>query len=228
MLSPTSGGSGIPNMGQAFGSSNSGEKTQMGKQDFLKLLTTQLKNQDPMDPMKGQQFATQLAQFTSVEQLMNINQTLSNQKSNDQGLVKSLNNSMAAGLIGKKVQAPGNAIQLQDGQNTDLSFELAQRASQVNVTVRDQAGNAVHSFERSNLDQGLHSIPWNGTNGDGVDLGSGTYTFEVQAQSADGSAIGAQTLTRGTVQKVRFEQDGAKLVVDGQVIPMNQIESVTS
>jgi flagellar basal-body rod modification protein FlgD len=228
MLTPTSGESGIPNVDEAFGSSNSGEKTEMGKHDFLKLLTTQLKNQDPMDPMKGQQFATQLAQFTSVEQLTNINETLSNQNSDDQGLVKSLNNSMAAGLIGKNVQAPGNEIQLQDGQNTDLSFELARRASQVNVTIRDQAGNAVHSFERSNMDQGLHSISWNGTNGDGVELGAGTYTFEVQAQSSDGSAIGAQTLSRGTVEKVRFEQDGAKLVVDGQVIPMNQIESVTS
>ncbi|NBB75411.1 MAG: hypothetical protein GVY35_17335 [Bacteroidetes bacterium] len=74
------------------------QQAELGKQDFLQLLTTQLKAQDPMSPMKGQEFAAQLAQFSSLEQLLNINETLSGQSASNGLLASRLNSSMAAGL----------------------------------------------------------------------------------------------------------------------------------
>lgn len=228
MISPTSPPEGsISSIGQQSDSSGSAGNTQMGKQEFLKLLTAQLKNQDPMDPMKGKQFATQLAQFSSVEQLMNIEETLSNQSSDNDGLVKTLNNSMAAGLIGKTVQTSGNQIDLADGESADLSFSLDHRAANVEVTVRDQAGNAVRTMTESNLDEGAHTISWDGTADGGENLPAGSYSFDVQATGPDGGPIAAETFSRGTVEKVRFEEDGALLVVDGRPVPMSAVDSIT-
>lgn len=91
----------------------------MGKDDFLRLLVTQLGNQDPLNPMDGQEFAAQLAQFSSVEQLLNISDVLAQNGEMNGLLAQSINSGVASGLIGKTVQASGNAISW-DGENPTL------------------------------------------------------------------------------------------------------------
>jgi flagellar basal-body rod modification protein FlgD len=112
----------------------------MGKDDFLKLLIVQLRNQDPLEPMKGTEFATQLAQFSSVEQLTNINSNLSESITTNQLMAQSIGNALAATMIGKTVKASGNAFTVATSGNMHLGYSLSTAAASVKVSIRDANG----------------------------------------------------------------------------------------
>ena len=99
------------------------DKTQLGQQEFLQLLVAQLQNQDPVNPMDGAQFASQLAQFNSVEQLIGVNQGLNNLGISQDLMGASLTNSMAASLTGKEVRALSNQISLSSQENTEINYK---------------------------------------------------------------------------------------------------------
>jgi len=101
----------------------------LGKNDFLKLLTTQLQNQDPSNPMKGKDFAAQLAQFSSVEQLTNISGQIEEQGKSDGALAQSINDSVATDLIGQTVETSGNTLQWTGEGEAPLSVDLERPAS---------------------------------------------------------------------------------------------------
>lgn len=109
----------------------------LGKNDFLKLLTTQLQNQDPSNPMKGKDFAAQLAQFSSVEQLTNISGQIEEQGKSDGALAQSINDSMATDLIGRTVKTSGNTLQWTGEGEATFGVDLERPASEATVTIRD-------------------------------------------------------------------------------------------
>lgn len=199
---------------------------QMGRQEFLKLLMTQMKNQDPMNPMKGQEFAAQLAQFSSVEQLMNINESLTSQQSQSQQLAESLKNSTAAGLIGKSVRAAGDSLQLKGQDTADIPFTLERRAKKVRVTISDAAGNPVRTMDFDDMNSGDQSISWDTRNDDGNPVPEGTYTISVSAADSSGESVNARTYLQGTVDRVRFGENDINLVVNGRTVPLSELESV--
>lgn len=208
----------------ALSQATGGER--MGKQDFLKLLVTQLRTQDPMNPMKGQEFAAQLAQFSSVEQLTNIKSTLESQNQSNGLLSQSINSGVAADLLGKRVEASGNQIEWQGEDPVDLGFELGSAAEEATLTVHDEAGNVVYEKDLGALDKGEHDVTWEGTNTDGETAAAGNYTFELSAQDANGDALNVKTHMSGTVDRVTFGQDGILLWINGTKIPMGQVQSV--
>src|SRR5437763_9799598 len=97
----------------------------MGKDEFMKLLITQMKNQDPMNPMQGDQMASQLAQFSSLEQLTNINETLTGQAGSQSVLLGALQTGSAIGTIGHTVVAAGNQLQLGNGGATSVTANVS-------------------------------------------------------------------------------------------------------
>lgn len=200
----------------------------MGKEDFLLLLTTQLRNQDPMNPMKGQEFAAQLAQFTSVEQLVNIKEQLGMQSSQSGMLSQSINSGVAANLIGRNVEAVGNGINLGFEGDAGLSFELQDPAKEVTVTIRNEAGNVVRTIEQTNLEAGDQQLSWDGLKDDGERAGAGAYTFEVEATDAEGNPVAAETFLSGRVDRITFGQDGILLWVGDTKIRMSQVKSVST
>ena len=199
------------------------DKTTLGKDDFLKLLVSQLQNQDPLNPMESTEFTAQLAQFSSLEQLTNMNKSL------DYLLLyqTSINNAQAVGFIGKTVKASGNSISVEDGAPDQVQFDLAGDAAEVNVFIYDASDNLIKTINCGSLSDGEQSIEWDGTNDDGEAVSDGTYTFEVSARDENGETIKASTYMTVKVTGVTFREGNAYLLAGDIEISMNDIIEVT-
>lgn len=196
----------------------------LGKEDFLRLLVTQLSNQDPLNPMDGSQFAAQLAQFSSVEQLINIEQALTGQGEINGMLAQSINSGVAAGLIGKEVEAATNAVTWSGEGTVDLGVETAGDLDGAQLLVKDSTGRTVRTIDLGTLGKGDHPLTWDGTDDAGNTLPGGSYTFSVVTEG--GKAAPAQTYLRGQVDRVTFGPEGILLWIGKTSIPMGQVRTV--
>ncbi|QPJ61242.1 MAG: hypothetical protein G3M70_04800 [Candidatus Nitronauta litoralis] len=196
----------------------------LGKDDFLQLLVAQLGAQDPLNPLEAQDFSAQLAQFSSLEQITNVNDTLKeiNQSQN------ALSNSSMIGLIGKAVDVPGSNFELQDeGDSISLSYILPEDVDSVFVDVFDPAGKLVTTLNGNN-EAGTNLKVWDGKDGDGNEAPPGSYNFKVRAIDAEGEPIETDTFTSGVVSDVVFENSVAYAIVNGQKIEAGKITRVSS
>jgi flagellar basal-body rod modification protein FlgD len=198
------------------------QATSMGKDDFLTLLITQLQNQDPLNPTDSTEFTAQLAQFSSLEQLSNVNQNLEYL----QLYQASLNNAQAVAFIGKEVIAQGNGLQLKDGAAEACAFELAAAANGVVVNIYDGAGNFVKAIEEGAMSAGRQSVVWDGKNQNGNPVADGNYTFEVMAVDADDKSVQTTTFTSGVVSGVTFNKGTTYFILDNQQIPIGDVIEV--
>lgn len=198
----------------------------MGKDEFLKLLVSQLSNQDPMNPMDGQEFAAQLAQFTSVEQLMNISTSLAESGEMNALLAQSVNSGVAAGLIGKSVESAGNSFNFDGEEPATLKFRLDDTAAVVKVTIKNASGETVREVELTGRAAGDHEYEWNGDDAEGDRAPGGAFTYEVLATTEAGDVVESETFMRGKVDRVSFGQDGIMLWIGKVKVPMSSVESV--
>ena len=153
-------------------------KKTLGKDDFLRIMVTQMKHQDPTSPFKAEQFASEMAQFASVEQLQNLNQSMNKLTSANQPLERlSMTN-----LIGKTVTVDRERFPHTEGSNESLSFGLSRDASQVHVTVVSEAGETVFEKDMGALAQGENSFSWDGTKSNTLPAKSGTYQYKIKAR----------------------------------------------
>jgi flagellar basal-body rod modification protein FlgD len=191
-------------------SSSSTASTQLGVDNFLTLFTTQLKYQDPTNPMESYELAAQLAQFSSVEQLTKLNSSIEDIET----YLASLANAEMVNLMGKQVVASGNTIQLNDGETTKGSFEISSAA---NVTVRiyDEDGTLVRTQALGQQTSGAHTINWDGRSDAGKKVNDGNYTFKVEAVGADGNQVSVRSKVEGTVSSVRLENGVSYLLLGG-------------
>jgi flagellar basal-body rod modification protein FlgD len=203
-------------------SSTSGS-SMLAKDDFLKLLITQLQNQDPLNPMEGTEFATQLAQFSSVEQLANINETLTDSVTVNQLMTQSIGNSLATTMIGKDIKATGDSFTLSAGNSIDLGYTLGDDAATVTVKITDAAGSVVRTMTINNADKGDGTVTWDGLNDNGSRMPDGTYSFSVSAVDSAGTTVDSSSYITGTISAVRFTTSGTVFIVDGVEIPISQI-----
>ena len=182
-------------------------------------LVAQLQHQDPLSPMESAEFTAQLAQFSSLEQLGNVNDKLDYL----QLCQASLNNSKAVSLIGKNVEAVGNSIYLNNGTSNDLNFELGSDASSVDISIYDASGNLVQNIQGGALNSGEQTIKWDGADNEGNKLSDGIYFFEVFARDADENQVPAQTFTNGRVTEVIFKNGDTCLVAGEREISVNDV-----
>jgi flagellar basal-body rod modification protein FlgD len=193
------------------------------KDDFLKLLTVQLQNQDPLEPQDNTEMVAQLAEFSSLEQLENMNQNLESSLDLDLILTQVLNNTAAAGLIGKSVLATGDSLTLEDSGTADVNFDLGAAADTVTVTIYDESGTLVRTIEESGVAAGRGVVEWDGKDSNGNKMSAGTYTFAVSASDADGNSIDITPLVMGRVEIVKFVDGEAVLVLDGVEVSIAEI-----
>jgi flagellar basal-body rod modification protein FlgD len=208
--------SGITQTALTSASTSTSSENVLGKDDFLKLLVTQMQNQDPMSPMENTEFVAQLAQFSALEQMQNLNENFTEQSA----LIQSLNNNVAASLVGRTVSISGNQFPLAEEGEVTLGFELAGPAESVTVNIYDGSGEIVDTIGLDDLEAGLHRIEWDGLDSDGDRAAVGTYYSEVLATDADGGSVTAVPFFSGTVDSIAFENGVAYLNVDGMPVAL--------
>jgi flagellar basal-body rod modification protein FlgD len=192
----------------------------MGKNDFLNMLIVQLQHQDPLNPADSTEFT---AQFSSLEQLSNINDNLKNMTQ----FQASLTHSQAVSYIGKQITASGNGLQLKDGQAAPCHFDLAASAAMTAISVYDATGGFVNSFETGSLGPGRQSATWNGMDLDGNRMPPGVYRFEIQAVDATNQSIKATPLMSAVVTGVSFKDNTAHLITELQTVAIDDVISVS-
>lgn len=198
-----------------------GSMKNVGKEDFLKLLVTQLQHQDPLQPMDNTEFVAQLAQFSTLEGITNMDSRLGSIGDS----MLSLNNFGAAGLIGSEITALGDIVTL-NGSSAEISYQLQGDASSVTVAIVNSNGSLVRQLETGGGAAGENSVVWDGRDGEGNVLPQGNYTFSVTAARGDGSDVGVDTLLRGVVDEIEYENGAPFLLVGGQRVGMGAVVSV--
>ncbi|MFP4379656.1 MAG: flagellar hook assembly protein FlgD [Candidatus Sumerlaeia bacterium] len=195
---------------------------QLGKEDFLKILVTQLQYQDPLDPQDPAEFTSQLTEMSSLEQLMGLNEEISTL----QMLQMSNNNTQAIGLIGNDVLYEGDTFTHTSGQTSTLDFMLEEDAENVNVTIHNSEGSVIKAFTVNDVESGMQSIEWDGLDSNGNVIASGDFCFEITATDAAGNSMEVMHLTDGRVSAVSFEDGVTYLKIGELKIPVNQVVSV--
>lgn len=186
---------------------------------FLQILTTQLKNQNPLDPLDTNQFTQQLVQFTGVEQQLKTNEFLEAMMTATQNST----NSEAVSYVGKVVTASGNKSELIDGIAT-WHFAVDKSAT-ITATVRDLAGNTVFT-KQGQVPQGESIFNWDGIGNDGNRKADGTYYVTIEARDADGRLIDVATEMTGEVTGVDFTGTEPVLIVGNARVNMSSVMSV--
>ena len=197
----------------------------MGKDEFLKLFITQLRNQDPTNPMDGQQLASQLAQFTSVEQLINLNEQMQLQISELQGLGAATTAGHALGMIGRTVVAESDQVAIGAGGSDAVTVRVGEGGGTATLRIYDSAGNEVGSRALGEIEAGRQTIPL-GSAADG--LAPGAYRYKVEVTDAAGAPVPVQTYTVGTVDGVRSGLGTPLLTIGPLEIPVLAVVEVST
>ncbi len=190
-------------------------KKAMDKEAFLKLLITQLENQDPLDPVDDTEFVAQLAQFTALEGINNLNDTMETVSTH----IASMNDLSTSALIGRTVTAMGSEFHY-TGQPVSLGYELDEYAARLTITVRDNLGRVVRTVEQEGVLSGSHTFIWDGKDNNGIDLPQGRYTFTVSGTNRDNSQVDVTTYVTGKVSGVSYEGGDTYLLLgDVRILP---------
>jgi flagellar basal-body rod modification protein FlgD len=190
---------------------------------FLSLLTTQLKNQDPLSPLDSNQFTQQLVQMTGVEQQLNTNDLLKQLVTNTSGGVAT-----AVSLIGKDVKAASDTADLSGGK-AQWVYNLPSDASSLKVEVLNANGGVVHAEAPTDLKAGDHAFSWDGKDMTGVQLadGSGPYTLRVTALDASGAALSTTNYVQGVVTAVEQSNGQTLITINGGKVDWSKVTSIT-
>jgi len=207
--STTGATAGSTNLGNIAGNFNA----------FLTLLTTQLQHQDPLSPLDTNQFTSQLVQFASVEQQINMNTSLSTLIS----LQQTAQATAALNFIGATVVVGGNTAQLANGQ-ASWNFAVASPAT-ATINVSNASGQLVYSTTQA-VQPGTQTFVWNGRNSVGNVMPTGLYTASITATGANGQPVPVTTQVQGVVSGVNVSANPITLTVNGHSYPLNQITQV--
>jgi flagellar basal-body rod modification protein FlgD len=195
------------------------DPTALGKDDFLKLLTTQLQQQDPTQPMDNTAFVAQLAQFSSLEQMSNVNDTLTK-------LLTAQGTSLqttAVGMVGKTAVFNTDQVSLTSGQTATITVNLPQAAGNVNLVIQDSAGNTVRVAALGPMMSGNNNIVWDGLNDSGNPLPTATYTAQVDATDINGKSISSTQYNRAQITGMTFTNGTPQLLAGGTTLQLSDI-----
>lgn len=194
----------------------------IGKDGFLKLLSHQLANQDPLKPMDQKQFAADLAQFSQLEQLTNMNQKMDNMNKNESPQMKFY----GASFLGKEVLTKGTSVNFNGEDATDIPFYLDKPGKKVFVRIFDKNRQMIGQIVQENLGKGQQVLNWDGMQLDGAPATKGTYSIQVHAFDNDFNPFQGDTQAKGTVTGVHFENDETILTLkDGKKIFLRDVDS---
>ncbi len=190
-------------------------------QTFLTLLTTQLQNQNPLDPLDTNQFTQQLVQFASVEQQLKTNDQLTTLVS----LQQTAQSTQALTFVGKTAVVDGSTAALTNGSATwDMNVPTA---SNVDISITNSTGQTVFTGKYAANAGNNQPFTWNGQGNDGTQWPDGKYTLTATAADTSGNAVAVSTQIQGVVSSVDLTQSPPLLYINGQTYTVNQIKAIT-
>ncbi|MBC2711748.1 MAG: hypothetical protein HGJ94_12405 [Desulfosarcina sp.] len=191
----------------------------LGKDDFLTLLVAQLQHQDPLSPAESTEFTAQLAQFSSLEQLQNIDATLNG----FEVYQSTLNNIQSTGFIGKTVTATGSMFGVNGGNPDPIRFDLSNDADSVYIQIYDNYGGFVADIQAGGRQVGEQQVAWDGRDSNGTAVADGTYSFTVMAMNTDGSIVSSTSYTNGVVTGIDYKTGATKLLINDCEVPISSV-----
>ncbi|MBN2227390.1 MAG: flagellar hook capping protein [candidate division Zixibacteria bacterium] len=218
--------SSVSSSAYSYGTNGTSDSSVLGKDDFLQLLVTQLTNQDPLEPMSDTEYIAQLAQFSSLEQLQNLNDSMEAGLNWDYLQLQTINNTMATNLIGKDVRATYSSVYLDDNNMPQINFTVDQYAAKVHIKILNEDGGVVRTLTMEDLVAGEHSIEWDGRDGNHNRMENGTYTISITATDADGDSLSPSTYIEGRVDGIVYRNGSAYLQIDGLEIGLSNVEAI--
>lgn len=223
MTISSSGNKSLENISNSYQSTDKEKEKKadaLGKESFLTMLVAQLQNQDPLNPMDGTDFSAQLAQFSQLEQLINLNDSMDNLASSF--TKQSVGDTV--GYIGKQVTGNVDTMNVSEGAVSGGFYNLSKSAD-IMVTITDADGKIVKTLFQGQQTAGSHIIAWDGTNNNGTAVEDGSYKYSVMANTGNGYLEVPSSIT-GTVEGVAYNNGKPYLVVQGVLLDPNSLTSV--
>jgi flagellar basal-body rod modification protein FlgD len=192
---------GTSSVSSSSGTTTTTARTDVGKDEFLTMLVAQLQNQDPMNPMDSQQFAAQLAQFSSLEQLTQLNDLMEQDLQMSQVNALIGQTQFSASLMGKTVVAAGDQVHVPTTGTASIRVDVGGKGGTATLTLLDSSGNKVAVRDLGTVPAGAQTLALPG------DLPAGDYTYQLEVKGADDATVSVTTYTTGVVDSVIF-RDG--------------------
>ena len=199
----------------------------LGKNDFLILLLAQLKNQNPLDPVDNTEFVSQLAQFSTLEQMTRMNVSLEQSLENSNSMTESISNAMIINYFGKYVTAETDSFFTNGKDPVELKFNLDHAVSHGNLQITDEVGNIIAAIPMGSLDAGPNSVTWDGMTNLGVMAKSGVYSYTVEAYDVLQSEVAVSQFFSGIVDGISYKDGLAQLNIGGVFVPFDKVKAIT-
>lgn len=213
------------NASSSFGLTTAADKA-LGKNDFLKLLVAQMKNQDPLKPQDNTQFVAELAQFSNLEQTQGINSRLDLLAIQSRGQ----SNAQVSSLIGQQATVKGSMVTTPgNGAAVPINFTLAQSSDKTTVTVSNSTGKVIQTFQVGARKAGLTTIQWDGRDSTGVLQPQGSYNVTVNATATNGANISVDQNTTSVVKGISYDTGYAVLqLANGATAPVSDLVKISA
>lgn len=199
----------------------------LGKNDFMKLLLAQMQHQDPLNPTDNTQFVAQLAQFSSLEQVTQMNLNLEKNLENNTLIAEAVNNAMMINYFGKSVSAESDAFVF-DGENpVELNFSLDTAISSGKLEILNKNGVVVHTITLGEMDGGLNAVEWDGITNLSLKAAEGEYSYRIDAYDILNNSVETTRIFSGIVDGISYREGKAYLSVDGVLVPFDSVEQIS-
>jgi flagellar basal-body rod modification protein FlgD len=203
-----------------------GSMQTLGKDDFLQLLVTKLRYQDPLQPMEDEDFVAQLAQFSTLEQMSNIAEGIELSNQWDFLQMQAMNNVMAAGFIGRDIRAEFTGVYVDANNTPRIAFTADQYADEIKFEIRDIEGTLVRTLTLDDVEPGPGNLQWDGKDERGNRVEEGYYTVTAEAATQSGNSFSPSLSLVGTVSQVTYRDGVAYLIVDGTQVALGDVTAV--
>lgn len=194
----------------------------LGENDFLKLLTTQLQYQDPTQPMDNTAMVAQLAQFSALEQMTNVNTNLT-QMITAQGTALE---TTSAGMVGKTAVFHSDQVSLTQGKTATFTANLSSAAANVAVSILDSNGNSIRTIGEGPCPSGNNTFTWDGNDNNGNPEPTGTYTLQISATDVNGNSVSLTQSGSAPITGVVFNNGAPQFLAGGSTLSLSDISQL--